>query len=282
MAGDRVTAGYDPLREKFFVITRIPGRRIRTCGLWESADGEQFEHVGEIVAPDEGDPARTEIYGMVRFPYGGMHVGMIEMFYIPQRKLNAQLVYSRDGVNWNRPEGRATFLDWGPPGSWDRAWVFPSHNAPIRVGEKLYIFYQGRQTLHWAVPPFGHVGSVGLAMLRPDGFASIEPIEPLNPRVTDHAYQGTTTTVPLMLDGRRLHVNGVARPGSIRVAVLDVDGEPIKGFTVDDVRPIRMTDSLDIPVEWTSGRSLAELADQPVRLRFHLQGAKMYSFWMEP
>ena len=46
--------------KKFIIITRIPGRGMRTCGMWESNDGEHFEHVGEIAAPDDQDPEKTE------------------------------------------------------------------------------------------------------------------------------------------------------------------------------------------------------------------------------
>jgi hypothetical protein len=279
-SGDRSTAGYDPLREKFYIITRV-WWSVRTCALWESDDGEHYQYVKELVAADGQDPADTELYGMLKFPWGGMHLGAIEMFYIPQRKLNAQLVYSHDGLHWHRAAGRQTFLDWGPPGSWDRAWVFPSHNPPIRVGDKLYIFYQGRQTLHWSVLPFGIIGSVGLATLRPDGFVSLEPIEPLDRNNKTHRHQGTATTVPLVLEGKSLHLNAIARPGSVRVEVLDQNGEPIRGYSQDDAQPIHRVDSLDAKVGWKDDRTLEALSGRPVRLRFHLQGAKLYSFWVE-
>ncbi len=280
-SGDRSTAGYDPLRGKFYVITRVWRSKHRTCALWESDDGECFEFVREIAAADEDDPEGTEFYGMVRFPWAGLHVGVIEMFYIPQRKLNAQLAYSHDGLHWHRAGDREAFVDWGPPGAWDRAWVCPSHNPPIQVGDTLYIFYQGRQTLHWSVLPFGIIGSVGLAFLRPDGFVSLEPEEPLDRSNTTHAHQGTATTVPLLLEGESLHVNALARPGSIRVEVLDSDGASIDGFTREDARPLRMADSLDAVVAWERGRTLKELSGKPVLLRFHIQAAKLYSFWVE-
>jgi len=280
-SGDRSTAGYDPLRGKFYVITRVWRSEHRTCALWESDDAEHFQFVREIAAADEHDLPETEFYGMVRFPWAGMHLGAIEMFYIPQRKLNAQLAYSHDGLHWRRAGDRETFVDWGPPGAWDQAWVCPSHNPPIQVGDKLYIFYQGRQTLHWCALPFGIIGSVGLAFMRPDGFVSLEPEEPLDRSNTTHGHQGTATTVPLVLEGKTLHLNTLARPGSIRVEVLGPNGAPLDGFTREDVQPVHMVDSLDAEVSWEGGRTLEELAGKPVLLRFHIQGAKLYSFWVE-
>lgn len=270
-AGDRMSAGYDPLRKKYYIITRIPGKRIRTCGLWESTDGLKFTFVKEIAAADGKDLKKTELYGMITFPYQGLQIGFLEPFYIPIRKLDTQLMYSRDGVDWHRAADRQTFLPWGPPGSWDQAWVTPSHNPPIRIGERLYIFYQGRQTLHWAEKPFGHIGSVGLAFLRPDGFVSMET----------QWNEGTVTTTPLRLEGNKLHVNAVARPGTVCAEVLDLNGNLIKGFTRHDALPMQMVDSLDYVLAWKDNATLDKLAGKNVRLRFYVRGAKLFSFWSE-
>lgn len=292
-AGDRNAVTYDLLHKKFYLITRPPERKTpgRACGLWQSDDGRQFGYRGEIAAADRNDPPGTEFYGMIPFRYEGLLIGWLEPFYVPQRKLDTQLMFSRDGRQWHRAADRQIFLPWGPPGSWDQAWVTPSHNPPIRVGDKLYIFYQGRNTLHWATPPFGHIGSIGLAFLRPDGFVSVEPVQPVDPSAwkvdagqkpdTDHRYRGTATTARLLLTGTRLHLNAIARPGTIRVALLDAESRPVPGFTADDCQPMSVTDSLDYTVRWRGAPSLAQFDGKPVRLRFYLQGAKLYSFWME-
>ena len=270
-AGDRSSAHYDPIRKKYLVITRIPGRGMRTCGLWESDNGVDFKHVSEIVAPDDNDPAKTQLYGMIYFNYAGLRLGFLEMFYIPTRLLDTQLVYSRDGLEWTRACDRQVFLPRGGQGAWDQTWVTPSQNPPIRVGDKLYIFYQGRQTLHWAVEPYGHIGSVGLAFLRPDGFVSLDA----------QCEEGTVITAPIVLDGAALHVNAFARPGYVLAEVADLDGNPLEGYSRAGCVPLEMADRLDHEVAWKGGRTLAALRGKPVRLRFILRGAKLYSFWME-
>jgi len=269
-AGDRCSAHYDPDRKKFVVITRIPGRGLRTCGLWESDDGEDFTHVGEILAPDDQDPEETQLYGMIYANYAGLRLGFLEMFFVPTRLLDTQLAYSRDGITWHRAVDRQTFLSLGPPGAWDQAWVTPSQNPPIRIGDRLYIFYQGRQTLHWAVEPYGHIGSIGLAFLRPDAFVSLDA----------QCDEGCVTTTPLRLDGDALHINAFARPGYVLSEVTDASGGPIEGFTREDCVPLSMTDALDHTVAWKGERQLGELRDQTVRLRFYLRGAKLFSFWV--
>ncbi|MBN2294839.1 MAG: exo-alpha-sialidase [Pirellulales bacterium] len=270
-SGDRTSAGYDPLRKKYYVITRIPGKPYRSCGLWESDDGLKFSFVKEIAAADGRDPDNTQFYGMITFTYQGLHIGFLEPFFIPIRKLDTQLMYSRDGVDWHRAVERQTFLPWGPPGSWDQAWVTPSHNPPIRIGDKLYIFYQGRQTLHWAEEPFGHIGSVGLAFLRPDGFVSMET----------QWNEGTVTTAPLLLEGDKLHVNAIAKPGTVCAEVLNLEGTPIKGFTRGEAVPMKMVDRLDHVLTWKDNATLAKLVGKKVRMRFYVRGAKLFSFWSE-
>ena len=268
-AGDRNTAYYDDLISKYRVVTRIPGRGIRTCGLWESDDCRRWEFVKEILAPDEDDPPGTQLYGMVAFCYEGIHLGYVEPFFVPERKLNAQLIYSIDGYNWMRACDRKTFLDWGPEGSWDSAWVFPSHNPPIRIGDELFIFYQGRKTLHWSRGPYWVIGSIGLSFLRPDGFVSLDAIYD----------EGTVTTSPLLLRGDELHVNAEARPGYVTAEILGSEGEVVPGFEKKSCTPMCCTDSLDYVLSF--GRSLRQIDEEAVKVRFYLRGAKLYSFWLQ-
>jgi len=268
-AGDRNTAYYDTKLKKYRVITRIPGRGIRTCGLWESDDCERWEFVKELLAPDEKDPEDTQLYGMVYFNYESLFLGYLEMFYIPKRKLNAQLIYSTDGYDFFRACERKTFLDWGPEGSWDRAWVFPSHNPPIRIGDELYIFYQGRETLHWSRGPYGVVGSIALSFLRPDGFASLDALDD----------EGEVLTRALIFEGSTLHINAKAKPGYVAAEFLDEEGQAITGFDRDSCLPMASEDSLDHTIQWKGGGELSALAGRPVRLKFYMRRAKLYSFW---
>ncbi len=137
-----------------------------------------------------------------------------------------------------------------------------------------------RQTLHFlsgppdaslAVAPFGHIGSVGLAFLRVDGFVSFDA----------QCEGGSVTTAPLLLEGKTLHLNACARPGTVTIEVCDLDGNPMEGFRCSDCIPLTMADRTDHAVVWRKNNNLKALADRAVRLRFYVQGAKLYSFWME-
>ena len=109
--------------------------------------------------------------------------------------------------------------------------------------------------------------SIGLATLRVDGFASI-----------DAGYDGGwVSTRPLTLGGDTLSMNVVSDYGEARVEVLDEAGKPVAGFTEADCIPVS-ADSLDARIEWAGGRSVSELGDTTVKLKFRLKNARLYSY----
>jgi len=58
---------------------------------------------------------------------------------------------------------------------------------------------------------------------------------------------------------------------------LQPDGRPYDGFSAAECEPLS-GDRIDGEVEWTGDRSVADLAGKPVRLRFKLKDANLYSF----
>ena len=106
--------------------------------------------------------------------------------------------------------------------------------------------------------------------MRRDGFASMDA----------DGRGGTLTTRPVQFAGRYLFVNVNAGQGELRAEVLDETGDVIAPFTVDNCRPVTADKTL-APVRWNGG-DLAGLQGQPVRIRFHLRNAALYSFWVSP
>ena len=105
-------------------------------------------------------------------------------------------------------------------------------------------------------------------VIRPDGFISINA----------ESQQGEMVTKPLTFAGKKLSLNlSTSAVGGIRVELQTPDGTPIPGFTLDDC-PVVYGDGLDLDVTWTSGKVLATLAEQPVRLRFAMKECDLYSF----
>lgn len=83
---------------------------------------------------------------------------------------------------------------------------------------------------------------------------------------------------PLAFAGRRLAVNfATAEGGSLAVEAQGADGKALEGFALADCRPLR-GDAIEEAVAWKAAPDLAPLAAKPVRLRFALKNADLFSF----
>jgi hypothetical protein len=88
---------------------------------------------------------------------------------------------------------------------------------------------------------------------------------------------GELLTKPLRFTGQALEINySTSAGGAIRVEIQDADKKPIPGFTLDDCPEI-VGDEISRAVEWKAGSDVSRLADQPVRLRFVMEDADLFS-----
>ena len=89
---------------------------------------------------------------------------------------------------------------------------------------------------------------------------------------------GELITKPLTFKGASLTLNfATSAAGGVRVEIQDVNGKVLPGFALDDCDPL-FGDTLERSVTWKNGADITALAERPVRLRFALQDADVYSF----
>ena len=103
--------------------------------------------------------------------------------------------------------------------------------------------------------------------LRLDGFVSV------------HARMkgGEMITKPLVFRGKELVMNfATSTAGSIRVEVQDQEGAALSGYTLEACPPI-YGDAIEEVVSWKGGSDLSKLAGKPIRLKFVLKDADLYS-----
>jgi hypothetical protein len=106
---------------------------------------------------------------------------------------------------------------------------------------------------------------------RLDGFVSAE---------TD-AQGGFFVTPPLLFEGDTLHLNVKVRGGgSLRVGLLDENGNDVKSRAVEDCVPIT-GDLIDVQVKWKTGTDIGNRYEKPTRLRVEMTDAGLYSFRMQ-
>ena len=82
-------------------------------------------------------------------------------------------------------------------------------------------------------------------------------------------------TGPVVLPAGKLRVNARSPWGAVTVEILDERGTPIPG--VPRSAPVS-DDGVDLKVEWPGGAVLDSLQGRPVRLRFTLENAHLYSW----
>jgi hypothetical protein len=103
---------------------------------------------------------------------------------------------------------------------------------------------------------------------RTDGFVSAHAT----------AAGGELVTRPLTFEGGRLAVNCAAAPGgSVRVELQNESGKAWPGFALADCPPLS-GDEVEQVVKWKRSGDVGKLAGKPVRLRFVLKGADLFSF----
>ncbi|OIO91335.1 MAG: hypothetical protein AUJ92_16725 [Armatimonadetes bacterium CG2_30_59_28] len=88
---------------------------------------------------------------------------------------------------------------------------------------------------------------------------------------------GEMLTKPLIFTGKTLVLNlSTSAAGCVRVGVTDQSGKPFKGFSLDHCPEI-FGDDIERVISWKNGSDLSRVAGKPVRLRFDMRDADLYS-----
>ena len=253
---------------------RLPeNHSLRRVGQCESDDFVHWTPMRVIVGADDDDPlTQDQFYNMEVFVYEGLRIGLMTvMSRDPDYcRGEVQLVYSRDGLNWERGGNREIFLPTSTtPGDFDWGSIYP-HQGPMRIGDEIWIYYTGIGADHSQILPprvKTHRAGIGVARLRLDGFVSVDA----------GSQPGRLTTRPFQFAGSQLVINADAKDGQIVVEIQDLQGNPIRGFTARDCDPCKV-DSVRHTVTWNGGSAVRPLQDMVVKIVFRIRNAKLYSF----
>lgn len=289
--GDVLPTIFDEQRNRFISFTKINELRAgdplyrRAVGMSISQDGIHWSNPALILTPDEEDDARaqamggkrTEFYGLSGFPYEGIYIGFLWVFYImnfairPDKgrgwddgPLGIQLVYSRDGEMWKRTFSREEVIPRRPQGNFDYV-IGAVVNRPIIVNDEIWVYYSGCNATHGMDPPKAYFG-IGLAKFRKDGFVSLG----CGPR------EGMVLTKPITISGNALELNLDARRGYVKIALCDPDGTPISGFTLDECDLVTSNNTSQ-QVTWHGESDLSKLYGKQVSVRIVLWHSNLYS-----
>lgn len=241
-----------------------------------------FQHWSTPTEMDFGDPLQEHLYTNQTHPYvraPHLFISLAARFMPGRRVLSAQqlkelggetaysgdcsdtvFMTSRGGTRYHR-----TFLEsLVRPGLGIEHWSSRSNYAACGVVQtgpaELSLYVQRR---------YGQLDQyLERFTLRLDGFASI------------HAgYSGgELITKPIIFNGKTLILNlSTSAAGSLQVELQQLNGEPIDRFSLADSDTL-IGDSIAMTASWNGFSDVSALADTPVRLRFVLKDADLYSF----
>ena len=173
---------------------------------------------------------------------------------------DAIFMTSRGGLRYDRPF-MSSYLRPGPgPQNWVTRCTYPVLGV-VRTGPDELSIYVERDNAQ-------ATEHIRRYTIRLDGFASV------------HApYQGgEVITRPLRFDGNRLQINmSTSASGWIRCEVQDESGTPLPGLALGSSSEMA-GDEIERTVTWKTGSDLSRISGKPVRLRFVMKDADVYSF----
>ena len=228
----------------------------------------------KLVQPTYNVPEEyfVDVYNMGVFRYEGLYIGL-PAFFNHTGDVNensdgfhiVQLTCSHDLHDWTRLGDRGAFI--GPStidtGNYDLSQIMPP-SRPVHMNGELWFYYFGGKYRSPQEDDDPRTGGICLAVLRRDGFISLDA----------GADEGSALTDSFLLQSPWLFANLNAAGGSVQVDVLDGEGraiavsEPMKG------------DHPRYPVQWKSG-DLSASINRPVQLLFKASKASIYSYWFD-
>lgn len=269
--------GWDPIRKVYVVYMENCGHQLcpvnkRLIGRAQSPDMIHWSESETILVPDETDGPIADLYALHPFMYEDFCVGMLWMFSEATQTHYPQFVFSRDGIRFDR-RFRQPFIHPGVSPAFDSNSILPL--KPILRGDQIYIYYIGAN--YRTQQQFDVLGSrkaewsIGLATVPRDQFVSLE---------NKGRERGEVVTRTLRSSGSKLIVNMKVAgqlPGELKVEILDPAYFPVAGHSMKEADALARS-GLDNVVTWNTNPDISRLAGKPVKLRFHLTNANLFSF----
>lgn len=293
-SGDNTTFFYNPFRKKWIYSLRTFSEldsRVRVRSYYETDDfyrGSQWSETDlsfwartDIFdKPDKDLGYYTQLYNLDAVAYESVMLGIYSVFMGPPNfvcektglpKINdLKIAFSRDGFHFDRPTYDDFISSSRQKGSWDYGYLHPANGICTVAGDELYFYYSA---FSGKSPNFGSHkysgGAVGVAKLRRDGFASMKA----------DSSEGTLMTEVLKYRGEFLFVNADCTGGMLAAEILDADGNVIPGYSREDCC-VMTENKTKYQIRWRNKQGLSDVDQDKIRIRFIMNHAAIYSFWI--
>ena len=266
---------FNPVTGRYQIVCRSSclDRRV---AMVESPDLLNWTDPLVALGPDTLDEPLPQFYSMTPWWYRDHFLGLMQVQRIASTepsaakwlgKIHDELIYSYNGVYWNRTNRRPVM----PRGRLDepgRQAIYT--NSVVEQEDGQLRFYSVCYTVeHFAAEPPEPVKvdpTLVVHTLRPEGFVCLEP----------PAGYGQLATRGLIPRNGDLRLNFAAPNGRVWVQVSNAEFKPFDGYTFDDCIPLS-GDDVNAPVRWKDGRTLDRFVNDWVRLEFKLFQSQLYA-----
>ena len=258
---------YDVARGTYVAYVRSRSFNRRSISRTETDDFQSFPLSEDVFYPDATCAPYNLWYANAKTVMPGSsdyHVMFPLRWNMFDDSWDFYLATSPDDVIWGFVPGGAVCKP-GEPGAWD-AGVVALGVGLVRLPEK-------RMGIPFAGTPLPHkhprrppLGAIAWAWWPEGRLVALEAAE-----------EGSFALFPLHFQGRTVHLNfRTAVAGYVQVEALDGDGKPLPGREFADCGHL-CGDQLDRVVTWRGQSDLGHTEGSPVKLRFRLRSAELFS-----
>lgn len=248
-------------------------RRVARSESWDFAHWTEPRVVCE---PEPGDGTNVQFYGMGAIPYGEYEIGTLWVYHTDPEDmvwskglgvLEPELIYGRGGYAWHRAAlGQPWIALEDDPEAFEQGQIHTA-SQPLLLNDEIRFYYAACRNRHGKDGT--HTGSgptwaIRFAACKPDRFVSVTCTE-----------RGEILTRPFWTEHPEFFINGNIRDG-LRAEVLDVKGNVITGFGLEDAEPLS-GDGLRLRLRWQGAPDRSVLAEREIRLRLQARDATLYS-----
>jgi hypothetical protein len=249
---------------------------------WDEKDVVFWIGADELDLPHPLWGYQTQLYNVDAVAYESVMLGLFQIHQGPPNsvceeggfpKITELMVgFSRDGFHWDRTNRHPFIASSQKEGTWNRAYLHSAGGSCLIVGDEIYFYFGAWSGLSPKLG--GHMyagGSTGLALLRRDGFASLDA----------DTSPGSLTTRLVTFKGKYLFVNTNTKDGELRVEILDQNDQVIVPFSSNNCHSICTNKTMQM-ITWQDVEDVSPLIDKPVKFKFDLTNGQLYSFWVSP
>lgn len=262
----------------------------RRLFLSTSPNCEQWAPLRQMLHPDVLDEGRIEFHGCSVNRYDSYYIGMV--WYGNYTSFDApawaggpdatHLAYSYDGQNFVRGH-RQPIIPLRQPGQpplrglWTRG-ILPKDDSILIYSDSWEFDPDAlEKTVATPIAPgdpmkarrenAGATRACIMHRLRKDGFTYLEPV----------GEWGQCQTMFLTLFDGELTINADASAGELHFEIGEIGrNNVVEGFSYDDCIPMVHADATAFPLRFR-GRSLQELTDRAIYVRFKLKRSRLYA-----